>query len=43
LITFPDGVPLYNKNGKVICAIGVSGSDVENSQKVAAFAVNQVN
>ena len=35
LITFPGGRPLYNKEGKVIGAIGVSGSSVENDDAVA--------
>ena len=34
LITFPGGVPL-KKGGKVVGAIGVSGSSVENDHKVA--------
>jgi uncharacterized protein GlcG (DUF336 family) len=35
LITFPGGVPLKNKAGEIIGAIGVSGSTVENDQAVA--------
>lgn len=35
LITFPGGVPIKNANGKVIGAIGVSGSSVENDHAVA--------
>jgi uncharacterized protein GlcG (DUF336 family) len=35
LITFPGGVPLKNKDGTVIGAIGVSGSLVENDHLVA--------
>ena len=35
LITFPGGVPLKNKEGVVIGAIGVSGSIVENDNLVA--------
>jgi uncharacterized protein GlcG (DUF336 family) len=35
LITFPGGVPLKNKDGIVIGAIGVSGSSVENDNLVA--------
>ncbi len=35
LITFPGGVPLKNKAGEVIGAIGVSGSTVENDHTVA--------
>jgi len=35
LITFPGGVPLKDKDGKVIGAIGASGSTVENDHAVA--------
>jgi uncharacterized protein GlcG (DUF336 family) len=35
LITFPGGVPIKNKEGVVIGAIGVSGSTVENDHRVA--------
>lgn len=36
LITFPGGIPLQDKNGTVIGAIGVSGSTVENDHTVAS-------
>lgn len=35
LITFPGGIPVKNKQGVVIGAIGVSGSTVENDHAVA--------
>jgi len=35
LISFPGGIPLKDKNGTVIGAIGVSGSTVENDHAVA--------
>ena len=35
LISFPGGVPIKNRNGQVIGAIGVSGSIVENDHAVA--------
>jgi uncharacterized protein GlcG (DUF336 family) len=35
LISFPGGVPLKNKNGDIIGAVGVSGSVVENDHAVA--------
>ncbi len=38
LITFPGGVPIHNKEGKVIGAVGVSGSTVENDQIIAEVA-----
>lgn len=42
LVTFPGGVPIKNNEGKVIGAIGVSGSSIENDHIVAeagAFAL----
>ena len=36
LITFPGGVPLKDKSGEIIGAIGVSGSTVENDHACAA-------
>lgn len=36
LITFPGGIPIHNKDGVIIGAIGVSGSSVENDHTVAA-------
>ena len=35
LITFPGGVPIRDKNGAIIGAVGVSGSTVENDHIVA--------
>ena len=35
LISFPGGLPIKNKDGVVIGAIGVSGSTVENDHAVA--------
>ncbi len=35
LITFPGGVPIVNRDGVLIGAIGVSGSSVENDHLVA--------
>lgn len=40
LISFPGGIPLKNKEGKVIGAIGVSGDVVENDHKVAKAGVS---
>jgi uncharacterized protein GlcG (DUF336 family) len=39
LITFPGGMPIKNKNGDIIGAIGVSGSSVENDHIVAEAGV----
>ena len=36
LITFPGGVPIKDKDGQIIGAIGVSGSSVENDHAVAS-------
>lgn len=35
LISFPGGIPLKNKDGDIIGAIGVSGSSVQNDHTVA--------
>jgi uncharacterized protein GlcG (DUF336 family) len=35
LITFPGGLPLKDKNGNIVGAIGVSGSSVEDDHEVA--------
>lgn len=40
LVTFPGGLPIRNSEGKVIGAIGVSGSTVENDQTVAQAGVD---
>ena len=42
LITFPGGVPLKNKSGEIIGAVGVSGSSVENDHAVANFAAESI-
>ena len=42
LISFPGGLPLVNKNGRVIGAVGVSGSSVEDDQTVAEAAIASV-
>lgn len=35
LISFPGGIPIKNKEGTIVGAIGVSGSSVENDHAVA--------
>lgn len=35
LITFPGGVPIQDGNGRIIGAVGVSGSTVQNDHAVA--------
>ena len=42
LITFPGGVPLRNADGRVVGAIGVSGSTVDNDHTVAAAGASVV-
>ncbi len=42
LITFPGGVPIQNKSGEVIGAIGVSGDTVENDHTVAEAGAKTV-
>jgi len=40
LITFPGGVVIKDENGNVIGAIGVSGSTVDDDEKVAKAGAN---
>ena len=42
LITFPGGVPIKNKDGQIIGAIGVSGSTVDDDHVVAAAGASAV-
>ncbi len=42
LISFPGGVPLKNKKGDIIGAVGVSGSLVENDHAVASAGANAI-
>ena len=39
LITFPGGIPLKNRRGEIVGAIGVSGSTVEDDHEVAEAGV----
>ncbi|GGX30385.1 GlcG/HbpS family heme-binding protein [Aquimarina muelleri] len=39
LISFPGGIPIKDESGKIVGAIGVSGSSVENDHEVAAAGV----
>jgi uncharacterized protein GlcG (DUF336 family) len=42
LITFPGGLPIVDEEGVLVGAIGVSGSSVENDQKVAEAGLKVV-
>jgi uncharacterized protein GlcG (DUF336 family) len=42
LISFPGGIPLRDSGGKVIGAIGVSGSTIENDHVVAEAGVHAI-
>ncbi|RYU80465.1 GlcG/HbpS family heme-binding protein [Hymenobacter persicinus] len=42
LITFPGGLPILDSNGRVIGAIGVSGSSVEDDHAVAQAGAGAV-
>jgi uncharacterized protein GlcG (DUF336 family) len=42
LITFPGGIPLKNKGGEIIGAVGISGSSVDNDHAVASFAADNI-
>ncbi|MEM6963435.1 MAG: heme-binding protein [Bacteroidota bacterium] len=43
LITFPGGVPIKNKDGKVIGAIGVSGGTIEQDHDIATEGAHTIN
>ena len=42
LITFPGGVPIVDEAGVLVGAVGVSGSSVENDNKVAEAGVKVI-
>ena len=42
LITFPGGIPIKDKSGKTIGAIGVSGSTVDDDHEVAEAGASAV-
>lgn len=42
LITFPGGIPIVDKDGILIGALGVSGSSVENDHQVAKAGVDVI-
>ncbi len=42
LITFPGGLPIVDKDGVMVGAIGVSGSSVENDHTVAMAGVREI-
>ena len=42
LISFPGGVPLKNKQGEIVGAVGVSGSTVENDHAVASAGASAI-
>lgn len=39
LITFPGGIPLKDRDGNIVGAVGVSGSTVDNDEAVAQAGV----
>lgn len=42
LVTFPGGVPIKNKEGKIIGAIGVSGGTIEQDHDIATVGANAI-
>lgn len=42
LVSFPGGIPIKNKNGKIIGAIGVSGGTIEQDRAIATFGANSI-
>ncbi len=42
LITFPGGLPIKNKDGKIIGAIGVSGGTIEQDRAIATAGAKSI-
>ncbi len=42
LITFPGGIPIKNKEGKIIGAIGVSGGTIEQDRAIATTGAKSI-
>ncbi|MBT2163098.1 GlcG/HbpS family heme-binding protein [Zobellia barbeyronii] len=42
LVTFPGGIPIKNKEGKIIGAIGVSGGTIEEDRTIATVGVASI-
>lgn len=42
LMTFPGGVPIKDKNGTIIGAIGVSGGTIEQDHEIASAGANAI-
>lgn len=42
LVSFPGGIPIKNKNGKIIGAIGVSGGTIEQDRAIATAGANAI-
>lgn len=42
LITFPGGLPIKNKNGKIIGAIGISGGTIEQDRDIATAGTRSI-
>ncbi len=42
LITFPGGIPIKNKDGKIIGAIGVSGGTIEQDRAIATVGAESI-
>ncbi|ARV13914.1 GlcG/HbpS family heme-binding protein [Polaribacter sp. SA4-12] len=42
LVTFPGGIPIKNKDGKIIGAIGVSGGTIEQDREIATFGAKSI-
>lgn len=42
LITFPGGVPIKNKEGKIIGAIGISGGTIEQDHEIATIGATSI-
>lgn len=42
LVSFPGGLPIKNKDGKIIGAIGISGGTIEQDREIATFGAEAI-
>lgn len=42
LVTFPGGLPIKDKNGKIIGAIGISGGTIEQDREIATTGAKSI-
>ena len=42
LVSFPGGLPIKNKDGKIIGAIGISGGTIDQDREIATFGAEAI-